>query len=59
MSFNQEAWIEACRVWVKISDVVGFETRKDAFLQGYYIAYNKLKPSEKKLIGDNDVDGDG
>jgi hypothetical protein len=44
MNFNEEAWIEACRAWVKISGVIGFKTRKDAFLQGYYIAHNKLKP---------------
>ena len=49
MSFNEEAWIEACRAWIKISEMVGFETRKDAFLQGYYIAYNKLKPTENNL----------
>jgi hypothetical protein len=59
MSFNEEAWIEACRAWVKISNIIGFETRKDAFLQGYYMAHNKLKPSDKESTEDNDADSNG
>lgn len=47
MAFNEEAWIQACEAWIKISNIIGFETRKDAFLQGYYMAYNKLNPVEK------------
>lgn len=49
MNFNEEAWIEACRAWIKLSEIIGFETRKDAFLQGYYIAHNKLSARNKKL----------
>lgn len=53
MSFNEKAWIEACGAWDGVSSVVGFETRKDAFLQGYYMAYNKLQPQYLKQIVNN------
>jgi hypothetical protein len=48
MSFNDKAWREAYMAWLKISNLVGFETRKDAFLQGFYMAYNMLAPAPKK-----------
>jgi hypothetical protein len=49
MNVNEEAWIKACDAWDEVSNMVGFETRKDAFIQGFYIAYNRLKPIEQNV----------
>lgn len=50
MSLNQEAWTAALNAWEKLHGVIGFETRKDAFLQGFYIAYNAINKAEEKPV---------
>ena len=46
--FNEAAWVEALETWEEVSKYWGFEDRKTAFLQGYYIAVNKRTKIEEE-----------
>lgn len=46
MKFNKKIWELGIKKWNQISKLIGFETRKDSFLQGFYVGYNQ----NKKLI---------
>lgn len=39
---QMDIWGKALEGWEEVSSVVGFETRMDAFCQGYYVALNML-----------------
>lgn len=43
-TFNERLWIEACEAWNKISDLVGFDTRQIAWIQGYYAGARAYRP---------------
>ena len=42
-----DIWGKALDGWEEVSKVVGFETKMDAFCQGYYVALNMLHKAGK------------
>lgn len=50
---NGEVWKLALEAWEKVSKEIGFETRRDAFLQGYYIAITKVSDEDSEEESDN------